>query len=59
MKRSLKNRLRSLLNFFRDYPNSPRYLKEGNFGVGAEERGLRPNSDRDGKIYCLVVPVLK
>ena len=26
--------------------------------VGAEERGARPNSDRDGGIYCLVVPVL-
>ena len=27
--------------------------------VGAEGKGLRPSSDRDGKIYRLAVPVPK
>ena len=27
--------------------------------VGAEERGVHPSSDRDGRIYRLAVPVLK
>ena len=49
---------RILLNLFRDYPNSPCYLKEGNL-VGAEKRGPRPSSDKDCRIYRLAVLVLK
>ena len=38
--------------FFRDYSKGPSYLKEGDW-VGAEEKGPRPSSDRDGRIYRL------
>ena len=44
---------------FRDYPKSPRYLKEGNLGLSSEEKGPCPSSDRDGRIYHVAVPVLK
>ena len=44
---------------FRDYPKSPRYLKEGNLGLSSEEMGPCPSSDRDGRIYHVAVPVLK
>ena len=44
--------------FFRDYSKGPSYLKEGNW-VGAEEKGPRPSSDRDGRIYRLAVSVPK
>ena len=58
MKTSLKNRLRTLLNFFAIIPIRPVTLKK-RILVGAEERGPRPSSDRDGKTYRLAVPVLK
>ena len=53
MKTSLKNRLPILSLFFRDYSKSPRIWVE------AEEKRPRPNSDRDGRIYRLAVPVPK
>ena len=43
---------------FRDYPKSPCYLKEGNFGWSWREEP-RPSSDRGGRIFHLAVPVLK
>ena len=33
-------------------------VKKGDL-AGAEERGTRSSSDRDGRIYRLAVPVLK
>ena len=43
---------------FRDYPESPSYLKKRIY-VGAEEREPHQSLDRDGRIYRLAVPVLK
>ena len=39
-------------------PSCPVTKKKGIY-VGAEERGLRPSSGRDGRIYRLSVSVLK
>ena len=39
-------------------PLRPVTLKKGILN-GAEERGTRSSSDRDGRIYCLAVPVHK
>ena len=58
MKTSLKNRLHIILNFFAIIPISPVTYKKGIF-AGAEERGTRSSSDRDGRIYRLAVPVPK
>ena len=58
MKTSLKNRLRILLNIFAIFSIRPVIKKKQNL-IGVEERGPRPNSERDGKIYRLAVPVLK
>ena len=58
METSLKNRLRILLNVFAIIPIRPVIQKKWIL-IEAEERGPRPNSDRDGKIYRLAVPVLK
>lgn len=49
MKTSLKNRLYILSDYFAIYPKSSCYLKEGNLP--------RQNSDRNGKIYRLAVPI--
>ena len=57
MKTSQKNRLRILLNFFARLSQFALLLKEVNFAD--EERGPRPSSDRDGRIYRRAVPVLK
>ena len=46
------------LNFFAIIPIRSVTYKKGIL-VGADERGPRPNSDRDGRIYRLAVPVLK
>ena len=58
MKTSRRNRLRILLNHFTIIRSRPATQKKGIY-VGAEERGPRQSSDRDAKIYCLAVPVLK
>ena len=58
MKTSLKNRLAILSNHFEIIPSRPVTSKRGIY-VGAEERGPHPISDRDGRIYLLVVPVLQ
>ena len=58
MKKSLKNRLRVLYNFFALIPSHPVTWKESS-SVGTEEVGPRPISDRESKIYRLAVPVLK
>ena len=59
MKMSLKNRLRILLTVLR-LAQFALLLKRGEFNlVGAEEKGPRPSSDRDGKIYRLAFPVLE
>ena len=39
-------------------PSRP-VTKKKEIYFGAEERGLRPSSDRDGRIYRLAVSVLK
>ena len=57
MKTSVKNRLRILSNFFAIIPSRPVTLKRG-INVGAEERGPRPSTNRDGRIYRIAVPVL-
>ena len=57
MKTSLKNRLRILSNFFAIIPSRPVTLKREIY-VGAEERGPRPSSNRDGRIYRIAVPLL-
>ena len=54
MKTSLKNKLRILSVFFMIYSRGPVILKKG-IWVGAEEKGPRQSSDRDGRIYRLVV----
>ena len=56
MKTSLKNGLLILSNHFTITPSRP--VIKGIFR-GAEERGPRPSSYRDGRIYRLAVPVLK
>ena len=58
MKTSLKNRLRIVLNFFPIIPILPVILRK-RILAAAEERGTRPSSDRDGRIYRLAVPVPK
>jgi len=58
MKTSLKNSLHILLNFFAIIQFAL-LLKRKGILIGAEERGPRPSSDRDGRIYRLAVPVLK
>ena len=58
MKTSLKNRLRIILNIFAIIPIHPVTKKKGIL-AGAEERGTRSSSDRDGRIYRLAVPVPK
>ena len=54
MKTLLKNRLRIILNFFAIIPIRPVVQKKGIL-AGAEERGTRLSSDRDGRIYRLAV----
>ena len=56
MKRSMKNRLRILSNHFAIFRSRP--VTKG-IQIGTEERGQRPSSDRDGRIYRLAVLVLK
>ena len=58
METSLKNSLRILLNFFAIISIRPVTYKKGIL-LEAEERGPRPRSDRDGRMYRLAVPVLK
>ena len=55
---SLKNRLRILSIYFAIIPSRPVTWKKKIY-VAAEERGLRPSSDRDGRIFRHAVSVLK
>ena len=58
MKTSLKNRLQILSLFFAIIPRGPVTQKKG-IWVGAEEKGPRLSSNRDGRIYHLAVSVPK
>ena len=53
-----KNRLQILSLFFAIIPRGPVTQKKG-IWVGAEEKGQRPSSNRDGRIYRLAISVPK